>query len=66
MNVRARWSVYLDSDCPSCGQDVNLLDHPEFWDGRQLDLCENGTERSKNVKVCCPRCSEEFTVDLEL
>lgn len=65
MTIFASWSLSLDADCPGCKQYVNLLDHPEFWDGRKLDACEHLTERSKNVAVVCPECGHEFEVELE-
>lgn len=64
-NVTATWTVELNCDCPGCGEHVDLLDYPDFWDGRQLEVPEHGTERSKNVEVVCPECSHEFTVDCE-
>lgn len=61
----ATWSISLDCDCPACGEYVNLLDFPDFWDGRSLNLIEHGTARSKNVEVGCPKCMHEFNVQLE-
>jgi len=61
----ATWSISLDCDCPACKENVNLLDYTDFWDGRQLDVPEHGTERSRDVDVQCPECAHEFTVDLE-
>ena len=64
-NIDATWSVSLDCECPDCGQDVNLLDDPDFWDGRStLDVCEHGTLHSRDVEVSCPKCRWEFRVDL--
>lgn len=62
---KATWIVELNTDCPSCKEYVNLLDYVDFWDGRKLDIAENGTERSRDVEVVCPICFDEFTVDLE-
>ena len=63
----ANWHIELNADCPMCGKYVDLLDYPDFWDthGPGLDLGENGTPRSKGVEVTCPKCNEEFTVDLD-
>ena len=56
----AQWTVSLDADCPKCGENVNLLDAPDFWDGRQLDIPEHGTENSDNLDVTCPECGHDF------
>lgn len=61
----ATWTVELTCDCPTCGEYVDLLDHPDFWDGRQLDVPEHGTERSQRVEVTCPKCFGEFIVTCE-
>lgn len=60
----ATWTVSLDSECPGCHEMVDLLDVPDFWDGRQLDIAEHGTKRSRGVPVECPRCHHEWKVDL--
>lgn len=64
-NVTATWTVELHCNCPKCGEWVDLLEAPDFWDGRQLDVPEHGTERSKGVEVICPKCDHEFIVDCE-
>ena len=61
----ASWHVSLDCDCPKCGEYVNLLDAPDFWDGRALDIPEHGTENSNNLEVQCPECGHEFKVCCE-
>ena len=65
MVVAATWTVELNCDCPACGEYVNLLDAPDFWDGRKLEIAEHGTDRSKNVAVVCPECGHEFRVDCQ-
>ncbi|TAN71592.1 MAG: hypothetical protein EPN17_00880 [Methylobacter sp.] len=60
----ATWSLSLDCECPSCGEYVDLLEYPDFWDGRRLDACEHDTERSLGVDVVCPECGHDFEVDL--
>jgi len=64
MSVKADWHLSLYCDCPHCGNSVDLLDVPNFWDGRQLDPCEHNTDRSHGVEVSCPMCQEDFAVDL--
>lgn len=61
----ASWHVSLDCDCPKCGEYVNLLDAPDFWDGRTLDIPEHGTEQSNNLEVQCPECGHKFKVCCE-
>lgn len=63
--LTATWRIELRCDCPNCGKWVDLLDAPDFWDGRHLDIGENCTERSEDVEVMCPECDHEFKVDLE-
>jgi endogenous inhibitor of DNA gyrase (YacG/DUF329 family) len=58
----AIWSISLDTVCPGCQKEVNLLDYADFWDCRNLDPCENGTKRSSSVEVICPECGHEFSV----
>lgn len=65
-NQTATWDIGLYTDCPGCKEFVNLVDADDFWESNQhLDIPEHGTERSKNVSVTCPKCNEEFFVDLE-
>lgn len=64
-NVTAIWTVELNCVCPECEEHVDLLDYADFWDERQLEVPEHGTERSRDVEVVCPECGHEFTVDCE-
>lgn len=57
----ADWSVSLICECPHCKETVDLLDEPDFWDGRTLEVCE----KRKDVEVWCPECNEQFVVDTE-
>ena len=63
--IVATWSISLDCECPACEWYVDLLDYADFWDGRKLDPCEHGTDRSRHVEVVCPNCNYEFEVDLD-
>ena len=63
--VIATWWISLNCDCPECGENVDLLDDPDFWDGRKLEIGENGTENSENVEVICPECDAYFNVICE-
>lgn len=58
----AFWHYELNCKCPECDKNVNLLDEPDFWDGRSLDACEHGTERTNNLEVACPECGYCFEV----
>ncbi len=65
-NPTAAWAINLYCDCPACGDFVDLLAAPGFWDGRRLTFGEHDTERTRNMDVTCPECSHDFRVDLEL
>lgn len=60
--VEAEWNVELNATCPACLKWVDLLEAPDFWDGRKLDVAEHGTDRSRNIAVQCPECYHEFRV----
>jgi uncharacterized Zn finger protein (UPF0148 family) len=64
-NTVASWRVELNCHCPACEEYVDLLDYEDFWDGRDLEIAEWHTPRSKNVEVICPECGHEFTVETE-
>lgn len=61
----ATWSLSLNCDCPACDEYVDLMDMDDFWCDRNLQACESGTPKSRNVEVICPECRHEFKVDLE-
>jgi DNA-directed RNA polymerase subunit RPC12/RpoP len=63
--ITAQWSVELYAECPQCRERVDLLDAPDFWDGRTLDIPEHDTDNSNNLDVVCPRCGDEFKVRCE-
>lgn len=64
--VMATWSLELTCHCPACGEYVDLLHYPDFWDGRQgMQACEHGTPRTTGMEVDCPNCGTEFTVDCQ-
>jgi predicted RNA-binding Zn-ribbon protein involved in translation (DUF1610 family) len=66
MATTATWHASLDCDCPKCGEYVDLLKYPDFWDGRSmLEVAEHGTPATKDMEVVCPECGAEFTVDCE-
>jgi hypothetical protein len=59
----AIWHISLKCNCPYCKKNVNLLDAPDFWDGKYFKVGEHMTDRTRNVQVTCPECGEEFKVD---
>jgi endogenous inhibitor of DNA gyrase (YacG/DUF329 family) len=62
----ATWSLELNCDCPKCGEYVDLMDSAsDHLTDSVFDICEHGTERTKNVDVYCPECGADFAVDLE-
>ena len=62
----ATWSLSLTCECPGCNEDVDLLDDPDFWDGREsMQAIEHGTDRTNNLEVICPKCGHEFEVCCE-
>jgi hypothetical protein len=61
----ATWYMSLDTECPHCNEWVDLMEFPDFWDGRSFEVGEHGTERTKDVRVNCTECRKEFRVDLE-
>jgi hypothetical protein len=57
----ALWQLTLLATCPACQDIVDLLDAPDFWDGRTLEPCQ----RAFDIEVVCPKCGAEFQVDCE-
>jgi endogenous inhibitor of DNA gyrase (YacG/DUF329 family) len=62
-NIKAYWSIRLDAECPHCKEEVDLLDVDDFWDGKTFQCVEHGTAKTRNVRVFCPECGEDFVVD---
>jgi hypothetical protein len=65
VNTIATWTVQLNCDCPGCKEWVDLLNYPDFFDGRKLDIGDHGTPKTTGMEVVCPECGHEFLVDLE-
>jgi len=59
----ATWFIYLDTECPKCRCDVDLLEAPGFWDNAKFQVGENGTKGTRGVSVVCPACGHGFDVD---
>jgi len=54
--VDAMWSVHLFVTCPHCGEHFDMLDTPDFWNGRSLEYCENSEHQIGE----CIACKKEF------
>ncbi len=63
--LQAIWSISLDVECPKCEEYVDLLNAPDFWDGRHFEMCEHHTPRTTNFEAQCPLCDHEFLVDFD-
>ena len=61
----ATWFITLDTECPHCNEDIDILEIPDIWERVNFDIGEHNTESSKDVKILCPECEEEFLIDLE-
>ena len=61
--LSATWQVSLDCDCPHCGESVDLLDDPDFWDGGREGL-QIGEDRDLEY-VICPECGKDFECRFE-
>ena len=60
--VQALWDIALNCVCPSCKKYVDLLEAPDFWDGRKLKPIEHHTTIANDLEVVCPNCVHEFKV----
>lgn len=58
--IKASWNIELHCKCPNCGEHVDLLAYPDFWDGRRLQAGEVNTPASTETEVGCPHCRAEF------
>lgn len=64
--ITAQWEVQLNCYCPNCNSFVDLLEAPDFWDGRGwLDIPQHNTEETDNLEVSCPECEHYFEVCCE-
>lgn len=66
--VVADWVVELNCDCPHCDEHIDLLECPDFWDGRhglQVGMSHHYDSRAKGLHEVCPKCGGELEVDCE-
>lgn len=56
----AYWSIRLDTECPSCLAEFDLIDLDSF---RESNV--NPLDRTKDYEATCPHCEHEYLLDLE-
>ncbi|WP_447936081.1 hypothetical protein [Shigella sonnei] len=59
-NTPAYWSLSLDTECPKCGHNFDLLCDPDFW---EFSGAKQACEEIKGYETCCPECNHEFKTD---
>lgn len=64
-DILASWYVSLYAECPSCNEEVDLVENDFFWVDCDVEPIEHGTERADNLPVQCPKCNAEFRVCCE-
>jgi len=64
-DIKATWSISLNCDCPKCGEYVDLLEDPDWWDRHRVELCEHDTPKTTDVRVICPDCGADFHADFQ-
>lgn len=62
--VMATWSISLDTECPKCGHDFDLLAELSA-NSTGIEPIEYGTPRTNNYETSCPECRHEFEVCFE-
>ena len=62
--IMAAWSISLDTTCPNCDRDFDLLDELSTND-TGIEPIEHGTARTNNYETTCPECKHEFEVCFE-
>lgn len=62
-NQNAFWSISLDTKCPKCEYDFNILNtDSDFWFNK-FEPMEHDTKKSKDYEVICSECGHGFLVD---
>lgn len=61
----ATWSLSLDTECPACRKDFDVLAMDDFWEDHRIEVCERSTPATRDVEVECPHCSHQFAVDFK-
>lgn len=63
--LKAVWWVELNTECPGCGETVDLTENHDWLREASFQIAEHGTDKTRDVEVSCPKCGHEFAVDLE-
>ncbi|EHL4999579.1 hypothetical protein KDX17_005092, partial [Escherichia coli] len=50
-NTTAYWNLSLDTECPKCGHNFDLLCDPDFW---EFSGAKQACEEIKGYETCCP------------
>ena len=56
----ASWNLSLDTECPKCGHNFDLLCDADFW---EFSGAKQACEEIKGYETCCPECNHEFKTD---
>jgi len=59
-NTPAYWSLSLDTECPKCGHNFDLLCDADFW---EFSGAKQACEEIEGYETCCPECNHEFKTD---
>ena len=59
-NPVAYWSIRLDTECPECQAEFDLIDLDSFKESSISPL-----DRVKGYEITCPHCEAEYLLDLE-
>ncbi|GKV89310.1 hypothetical protein PEC301619_12920 [Pectobacterium carotovorum subsp. carotovorum] len=58
-NAVGNWSVDLNTECPECGDYIDMNKDDSFTNGEK----GYALQRLENIPVTCPECGHEFKVD---
>jgi hypothetical protein len=56
----AYWSISLDTECPACNAEFDLIDLDSF---RESSV--NPLDRVEGYETTCPHCEHEYLLALE-
>ena len=55
-----KWSLSLDGTCPKCKEDIDIVAEVDCW-YEQFEF----PDRVRNDEMCCPKCGEEISINIE-
>lgn len=64
VKLEAIWDLSLNCQCPKCDEDIDLMCDDNFWENNNIQSCEWGTEKSRDIDAYCEKCEHDFKVDL--